>query len=144
MTRRPVHPVLARLALALLFGASALDLAGLAWDGGPWWTLSRSLLGTGLLTGLLAVIAGVAEILLRDIPGSALRWLLAHAAAMHVGLILFLVSFLLRREDPPAPAALVVGFAATALMIAGAVIGDRLVSRFRIGAPAVGVPQRAG
>ncbi|HKY91941.1 MAG TPA: DUF2231 domain-containing protein, partial [Nevskiaceae bacterium] len=101
MTRRPLHPPLARLALAMLLAVSALDFAGLAWTGESWWKLGAAALGLGLVAGLLAVIAGVAEIVLRDMPGDALRWLVAHAAAMHVGLIVYLVSYLLRDDGPP-------------------------------------------
>jgi uncharacterized membrane protein len=144
MTRRPLHPLLARIALALLLAASALDFAGLAWRDDPWHALAAAVLGAGLVAGLLAVIAGVAEIYLRDIPAPALRWLLAHAAAMHVGLVLFLVSFLLRGDGPPSLAAGWVEVAGTLLLVGGAVLGDRLVSRFRVGLPPAHAVPRTG
>ena len=124
--RQPLHPLLAHFPIAFLLATSACDLWQLR-------EVAHVALAAGLVTGLAALLAGVAEILLRPLSSEAFRWLIAHAAPMQLALVLYLVSYFLRGDDAPTGAALVTSYLGAGLLLLGMVCGGVLVFRYRIG-----------
>lgn len=129
----PVHPALVHFPVAFWLGASVCDLIALRTGEGPWWTLSHHAIVAGLVTGTLALAAGVLELWLRPLPRAALHWVTVHAGLMGVALLLFMVSLSLRATSPPGAAAVALSFVGSAIVLAGGFCGGTLVYRFGVG-----------
>lgn len=134
----PLHPALAHFPLAFWIGSSAADLLALTSGEPVWWTVSHHALAAGLITGALALAAGLLELWLRTVPRAAVRWLVLHASVMSTALLLFMVSLSLRRAIPPPLAAPAISFVGSALIIVGGFLGGTLVYRFGVGVRAEG------
>lgn len=133
--RLSLHPLVVHFPLALLLLASAADAVSLAGTDELelWWDMSRRAMSCGVILGLLAALSGVLEIFLRPIPPRAFVWLAMHAGTMHLALMGYLVSLLMREPGPPSTTAAVIGFVAAFLLVIGSVPGGVLMFRFGIG-----------
>lgn len=138
MFDHPLHPALVHFPLALWTVSAGTDAVALLTGDRAWWTLSHHALAAGLAFGLLALLAGMAEAMLRPLPRPALRTLLIHAGCMSAAFLAFLVSLALRRTAPPPPAALVASAAGLLTLLAGGWHGGTLVYRFGIGVRVAG------
>ncbi len=131
----PVHPMLIVFPLGLLATAVIFDIITLVWGAGRWSEMSFWMILVGVIGGLVAAVFGLIDFL--GIP-SGTR---AHAIGLWHGLgnvvvvVLFAVSWFLRRADPAAPGALayVLSFVAVALALVTGWLGGELVDRLGVG-----------
>lgn len=130
-----LHPMLVVFPLGLLIVAVIFDGIGLATQNGFWATLAFYLIAAGLLSGVLAALAGWLDWLTIPQNTRAQTVGLIHGGLNIMVLILFLASWLLRRFDPPAPSRLALGlsFAGAGLALLGSWLGGELVSRLGVG-----------
>jgi uncharacterized membrane protein len=123
--------------LGLLAMSFVFDIIYLASDnGGSYAAASYYMIAAGLLTGVAAAVAGTLD--WRGIPKGtrASRIGLIHGIGNAVLLVLFLVSWLIRRSvgyADPGVAPIVVSFLGVALSMATAWLGGELVYRLNIG-----------
>jgi len=129
----PLHPALAHFPVAFWVGASASDLIALRTGSPAWWTLSHHAIAAGVITGVLALCAGLLELWLRTLPRAAVRWVMVHASLMSLALLCFMVSLSQRSAAPPAGTALALSFVGSAIVLAGGFCGGTLVYRFGVG-----------
>lgn len=129
----PPHAFLAHFPVAFFLGASACDLMTLATGDPLWWPISQYALLSGEVIGLATLVAGAAEIFLRNIPREALVVALAHVFTMVIALVLFVVSSGIRGDEPPGTVPIVLGLAGSAILLLGAFLGGTLVFRFGVG-----------
>jgi uncharacterized membrane protein len=131
----PVHQMLVVFPLGLLAGAVGFDVAYLFTDNGRWAETAYWLIGAGVVTGLLAAPFGFIDWLAIPRRTRAKRVGLIHAVTNVGALLLFAVSWSLRRENvmvPPAEA-LVCSFLAVVGAMIAAWFGGELVDRLGIG-----------
>lgn len=131
----PVHQMLIVFPLGLLGGAVGFDVAHLVTSDPRWAEVAYWLIGVGVVTGLIAAPFGVIDWLAIPRRTRAKRVGLIHGL-INVGvLLLFAVSFSLRRENPGAPSAeaLICSFIAVLGAMIAAWLGGELVSRLGIG-----------
>ena len=129
----PLHPALAHFPLAFWVGASVCDLIALRTGGAEWWTLSHHAIAAGVITGVLALCAGLIELWLRTLPRTAVRWMILHVSLMSLALLCFMVSLSQRTAAPAGGAALTLSFLGSAIVLAGGFCGGTLVYRFGVG-----------
>lgn len=144
---RPLHPLVAAVAIGAWVCASGFDLISLVADTA--WVYARGayvLTLTGVTAGVAATLVGLADLtrVPRDTP--AFRTGIRHMLAMDVCLVLFAASFLVRRtsdfawHDPVAPAAIALSVAGLGALLVGMWHGLRLSYTF--GVRAVEEPDR--
>jgi uncharacterized membrane protein len=131
----PVHPMLIVFPLGLLATAVLFDIISLV-SGNPQWTLvAYYMIGAGIIGGLAAAVFGWLDWV--SIPGGtrAKRVGLWHGAGNVIVVGLFILSWVLRRENPEAPAtgAIVAGLIALGLAVVTAWLGGELVDRLGVG-----------
>lgn len=130
--RHPLHPALVHLPFGLLAAASVCD--GLTWVfGASFAEVARINLLLGLISSAPAVGSGLLD--LRRLPRDdgpliAATW---HISAMCCAVILYLVSYLMRRDASVTGAAMAVGFVGFAALVFGGFWGGDLVHRFGVG-----------
>ena len=114
----PLHPMLIVFPLGLLGTAVIFDVLHILDRQGPWAFLSFYLIGAGLIGGLIAASVG-----------------LMHAISNSMVMVLFLFSWLLRRDVPAAPELfpLVLSFIGLAMSLVGGWLGGELVFRLAVG-----------
>lgn len=131
----PIHPMLIVFPLGLLATAVIFDIVGLS-SGNPFWfQVSFWMIAAGIVGGLLAAIFGVIDWL--AIPRNTRAWNVGlwHGAGNVVVVVLFIVSWLLRRPDPanPTAGALTLSFVAVLLALVTGWLGGELVDRLGVG-----------
>ena len=131
----PVHPMVVVFPLGLLGGAVACDVIFLIRGGAHWAHMAYWLIAGGVLSGLFAAIFGFADWLALPNATRAKRIGLWHAVVMDIVVVLFAVSWWLRRANPDAPTALAIGLGMVALALAllGGWLGGELVYRLSVG-----------
>ena len=131
----PVHPMVVAFPLGLLPAAVACDIIYLVRGGGQWAHMAYWLIAAGVLCALFAAIFGFADWLAIESGTRAKRIGLFHAILMDVVVVLFAVSWWLRRGNPDAPTSLAIGLGIIAVVLAllGAWFGGELVYRLSIG-----------
>jgi uncharacterized membrane protein len=131
----PVHPMLIVFPLGLLATAVVFDIVYLISNGTQWTVVAYYMIGAGVVGGLAAAIFGWLDWF--AIPGGtrAKRVGLWHGAGNVVVLVLFILSWLLRRENPALPPteAIVAGLAGVALAVITGWLGGELVDRLGVG-----------
>lgn len=136
---RPFHPLVAAVAVGAWVCAFAFDLISQVADTA--WLYARGayvLTGIGVGAGLVAAMIGLADLVRvpRDTP--AWRTGIRHLLFMDACLVLFTVSFLLRRSsdfewhDPVAPAPFLVSIFGLGGLAAGAWLGARLAHTYGV------------
>jgi uncharacterized membrane protein len=130
----PIHPMLIVFPLGLLPLASILDIVYLYTHNGHWADISYWVIAAGVIGGLLAAVFGLIDWL--GIPrGTRAKYIgLIHGLMNVVLVVLFVVSWLLRRPNPAAPELLpiVLGFVAVAMSFVSGWLGGELVYRLNI------------
>jgi len=131
----PVHPMVIVFPLGLLPAAVACDIVYLVRGGMFVAHVAYWLIAAGVLSGLFAAIFGLADWLGLPSGTRAKRVGLLHAVVMVVVVLLFAVSWWLRRPSPTTPTMLAVGIGIVAVCIAlvGGWLGGELVYRLSVG-----------
>ena len=131
----PVHPMLIVFPLGLLPAAVACDIIFLIRHNPNWAHISYWLIAGGVLSGLVAAIFGFADWLALESGTRAKRLGVWHLIMNDMLLILFAVSWWLRRPAPDAPTmtAIVIGIVGLLFGLIGGWIGGELVYRLSVG-----------
>jgi uncharacterized membrane protein/nitrite reductase/ring-hydroxylating ferredoxin subunit len=132
----PIHPMLIPFPIAFLTGAFLFDLLGVLAEVPRWWGIGHTLIGLGILAGLVAAIPGFIDYLTTVPPeSSAKKRTTKHALFNVTALLLFGASFLLRGGADVAPGAflLALELAGIACLAVGGWMGGTLVYRNEIG-----------
>ncbi len=131
----PVHPMLIVFPLGLLATAVIFDIITLVWGAGRWSEMSFWMILVGVIGGLVAAVFGLIDFLAIPSGTRAHAIGLWHGAGNVVVVVLFAVSWFLRRPDPAAPGALayVLSFVAVALALVTGWLGGELVDRLGVG-----------
>jgi uncharacterized membrane protein len=131
----PLHQMLIVFPLGLLATGVVFDAIHLVSDNPTLATVSYWMIVSGILTGLAAAVPGWIDWL--AIPGGtrAKRVGLVHGLGNVLVLLLFIGSWLLRRDLPEQPetAALVLSFAGAGISLITAWLGGELVDRLGVG-----------
>ena len=131
----PIHQMLIVFPLGLLATAVIFDLIYLATQNSTWTNVAYYLISAGIIGGLLAAPFGFID--WRAIPENtrAKSVGLAHGAGNLVVVVLFVLSWFIRRDAPEAPGglALLFSFVGAALALITAWLGGELVARLGVG-----------
>jgi uncharacterized membrane protein len=121
--------------LGLLATSLIFDVIHLASDGEQWGLISYWLIAVGILSGLVAAVFGLIDWL--AIPGGtrAKKIGAVHGLGNVAVVILFTLSWFLRREAPGAPDGLEIGLSAVAVALSAVTgwLGGELVDRLGVG-----------
>jgi uncharacterized membrane protein len=131
----PIHQMLIVLPLGLLTGAVVFDVVHLVSGNGYWSEIAYWLVAAGVIGGLVAAPFGVVDWLKIPQGTRAKRVGLLHGAGNVVVVLLFALSWLLRRDDVrnPQTLALLLSFAGFALAGVTGWLGGELVDRLGVG-----------
>jgi uncharacterized membrane protein len=131
----PVHPMLIVFPLGLLATAVVFDIIYLVSNHAQWTVVAYYMIGAGVIGGLAAAVPGWLDWF--AIPGGtrAKRIGLLHGAGNVVVLALFIVSWILRRDNPDVPptGAIVAGIVGFVLSAITGWLGGELVDRLGVG-----------
>lgn len=130
-----VHPMLIVFPLGLLVTAVAFDVIYLVSDTARWTEVAYYLIGAGLVGGIAAAVPGWIDWLAIPHGTRAKRVGLLHGVGNVILLVLFALSWLLRRPNPSLPPteAIVAGLVAIVLGTVTAWLGGELVERLGVG-----------
>jgi uncharacterized membrane protein len=133
--KHSLHPILIVFPLGLLATAVAFDIAALISGDDGWFNISFLIMGTGVLVGLLVALPGLAEWVAIPKKTRAKAIGLWHGGGNIVVLILFAISWFLRRgrAEVPNTGALMLSFCALALSLITAWLGGKLVNHLGVG-----------
>ena len=130
-----IHPILIVYPLGLLSAAVVFDVIYLVTGNPTWTTVSFWMIAAGIVGGLLAAVFGLIDYL--NIPSGtrAARIGLLHGLTNVFVMILFVASWLLRRNSPdvPSTAAFALSFIGVAAAFLGGWLGGELVERLGVG-----------
>ena len=131
----PVHPMLIVFPLGLLATAVIFDIIYLVSDNSGWTVAAYYMIGAGVLGGLAAAVFGWIDWFAIPKGTRAKRVGLLHGAGNVVVVVLFALSWLLRRADPAAPPteAVVAGLVGVVLALVTGWLGGELVDRLGVG-----------
>lgn len=135
------HPILIVFPLGLLATAVIFDVIYLVSGAQQWTTVSFWLIAAGVIGGLAAAVPGAIDWLAIPANTRAKSIGLLHGAGNVVVVVLFLVSWLLRRDSgsgfemagAPGTLALVCSFAGVGLALLTGWLGGELVERLGVG-----------
>ncbi len=130
-----IHQQLIPFALGPLLVAIIFDVINLVTGNGYWSEIAYWMIAAGVIGGLVAAPFGTIDWTRIPAGTRAKRVGLLHGAGNVVVVVLFAVSWLLRRDDPRAPEtlALVLSFAGAGLSVITGWLGGELVDRLAIG-----------
>jgi uncharacterized membrane protein len=131
----PVHPMVIVFPLGLLPASVGCDMMFFVVGKAHWAHMAYWLIAAGVVSGFFAAIFGFADWLALDSGTRAKRLGLWHAIVMDTVLILFAVSWWLRRSAPDAPSmtAILLGVVAVCFALLGGWLGGELVYRLSVG-----------
>jgi uncharacterized membrane protein len=131
----PIHPMLIVFPLGLLATSLIFDVMYLMTNTAQWTFIAFYMIGAGILGGLAAALFGFLDWL--AIPGGtrAKKIGLLHGLGNLVIVTLFLVSWLMRRDNPNAPesATIVLSVVGILLALVTGWLGGELVDRLGVG-----------
>ena len=131
----PVHPILVVFPLGLLSTAVLFDIIYLVSDRSQWAVAAYYMIGAGVVGGLGAALFGWLDWM--GIPSGtrAKRIGLWHGVGNVAVLALFVLSWVLRRDNPALPptGAIVAGLSAMVLAVVAAWLGGEMVYRLGVG-----------
>jgi uncharacterized membrane protein len=131
----PVHPMLIVFPLGLLATAVIFDIIYLV-SGNPQWTIAAYyMIGAGIIGGLAAAVFGWLDWVAIPSGTRAKRIGLWHGVGNVVVVALFILSWVLRRENPAMPptGAIVAGLTGAVLALITGWLGGELVDRLAVG-----------
>ncbi len=131
----PIHPMLIVFPLGLLATTVAFDIVGLASSDTTWFRISFWMIAAGIIGGLLAALPGLIDWWAIPSGTRAKNIGLLHGVGNVVVVLLFIVSWFLRRPVPEAPsgAAFALSFIGVALALVTGWLGGELVDRLGVG-----------
>jgi uncharacterized membrane protein len=131
----PVHPMLIVFPLGLLPTALACDAIYWVTHNPNWGHIAYWLIAAGVLSGMVAAIFGFADWWALDSGTRAKRLGVWHLVVNDIMLILFALSWWLRRGAPNIPTPIATGLAVVALLFGGigGWLGGELVYRLSVG-----------
>ena len=131
----PVHPMLIPIPLGLLTGAVASDLIYLARGNPNWGHIAYWLIAGGVLSGLFAAVFGLADWAALDNGTRAKRLGGWHAWVNAIMLVLFAISWFMRRGAPDRPTVIAIILSVIAILFGtfGGWLGGELVYRLSVG-----------
>lgn len=131
----PIHPMLIVFPLGLLTVAAIFDVIYIFTQNGHWVDLSYWMIASGIIGGLIAAVFGVVDWL--GIPeGTRAKYIgLIHGLSNVVVVILFIVSWFMRRPNPRAPnmTAIILGWIGIVIALVASWLGGELVYRLNVG-----------
>src|SRR4030095_5454183 len=131
----PIHPMFIVFPLGLLTVAAIFDIFYISTHNGDWADLSYWMIASGIVGGLIAAVFGVIDLL--GIPqGTRARYIgLIHGLSNVVVVILFIVSWFMRRPNTAAPSmtAMMLGWIGMAIALFASWLGGALVYRLHVG-----------
>lgn len=130
----PIHQMLIVFPLGLLATAVAFDIVGLATGDASWFRISFWMIAGGIIGGLLSAVFGLID--WWAIPsGTRAKNIGLWRGGNVVVVVLFIVSWFLRRPVPenPGGAAFGLAFVAVALALVTGWLGGELVDRLGVG-----------
>lgn len=131
----PIHQMLIVFPLGLLAMAVVFDLLAIGLGNGYWSEIAYWMIAAGVVTGLLAAPFGAIDWFAIPSGSRARRIGAVHGIGNVVVVLLFAVSWWMRRDAPAAPQALtlVLSFAAGGLALFTGWLGGELVDRLGVG-----------
>ncbi len=131
----PVHPMVIVFPLGLLPSAVICDIIYLVRHNPNWGHISYWLIAAGVISGLFAAIFGFADWLALDSGTRAKRIGLWHSIVNEIMLVLFAISWWLRRPAPDQPTTMAITLGIIALLFGGlgGWFGGELVYRLSVG-----------
>ena len=130
----PVHPMLIVFPLGLLPVASIFDIIYLCTHNGHWADVSYWIIAAGIIGALIAAVFGFVDWL--GIPErTRAKYIgLIHGGANFIVVLLFIVSWFMRRSDPSAPTLLpiVLGWIGIGIALFSGWLGGELVYRLNV------------
>jgi len=131
----PIHPMLIVFPLGLLTVAAIFDIIFVSTHNNHWADLSYWMIASGVIGGLIAAVFGVIDWL--AIPeGTRAKYIgLIHGLSNVVVMVLFIVSWFMRRPNPAAPdmTAMVLGWIGIVIELFAGWLGGELVYRLNVG-----------
>jgi uncharacterized membrane protein len=131
----PIHPMLIVFPFGLLATSFIFDLIYLVTNIAQWTLTAFYMIGAGIIGGFVAAVFGFLDWLAIPSGTRAKRIGLLHGLGNGVVIVLFLVSWLMRRDNPTAPknTSIVVAFLGTILAPVTGWLGGELVNRLAVG-----------
>jgi uncharacterized membrane protein len=121
--------------LGLLTVAAIFDIIYISTHNGHWADVSYWMIASGIIGGLIAAVFGFIDWL--SIPeGTRAKYIgLIHGLSNFVVVLLFIVSWFMRRADPTAPTttAMALGWIGIVIALFGGWLGGELVYRLNVG-----------
>jgi len=131
----PIHQMLIVFPLGLLATAVIFDVIQLVTNNGYWSEIAYWMIAAGVVGGLAAAPFGLIDWAKIPAGTRAKRIGLQHGVGNVIVVLLFVASWLLRRDDPRAPEtlALILSFAGAGLSFLTGWLGGELVDRLAVG-----------
>jgi uncharacterized membrane protein len=131
----PLHPMLIVFPFGLLATAVVFDVIFLVSDNPIWTQAAFYMIGAGVVTGLVAAIPGTVDWIAIPRGTRAKRIGLIHGVGNVIVVLLFALSWYLRRDNPAAPPtdAVVAGLVGAGIAIVTGWLGGELVDRLGVG-----------
>lgn len=131
----PIHTMLIVFPLGLLATAVAFDIVGMVGGETEWFRISFWMIAAGIIGGLVAAVFGLMDLLAIPSGTRAQRIGLLHGGGNVLVVLLFIVSWFLRRPAPenPPSSAFAFSFVAVALALVTGWLGGELVYRLGVG-----------
>lgn len=131
----PIHPILVTLPIGFWVGALLTDL--MYWQGGwaSWAYFSTWLIGAGIVTALLAAVAGFTDFF-GDARIRAIRKAWYHMFGNLTAVVLAVINFIVHMRDGAMavlPAGLILSVVTVLLLLFNGWMGGELVFRGRVG-----------
>ena len=130
-----IHPILIVYPLGLLTTAVIFDVIYLVTGNLTWTTVSFWVMAAGIIGGLIAAVFGFIDYLNIPTGTRAKRIGMFHGLVNLGVMILFIASWLLRKDQPfsPTTTALALSFTGAAVSLLGGWLGGELVERLGVG-----------
>lgn len=131
----PVHPMLIVFPLGLLASAVVFDVIFLVSDNSGWTVAAYYMIGAGVIAGLAAAVPGTIDWLAIPRGTRAKRIGLLHGVGNVVVVLLFAMSWFMRRGNPGSPPteAVVAGLLGVGIAVVTGWLGGELVGRLGVG-----------
>jgi uncharacterized membrane protein len=131
----PIHPMLIVFPLGLLATSFIFDIMYLMTQTAQWTLIAFYMIGAGIIGGLAAAVFGFLDWLAIPTGTRARQIGLLHGLGNLVIVVLFIVSWLMRRDNPSAPEnmAIILSFIGIALALLTSWLGGELVDRLGVG-----------
>lgn len=129
----PIHPMLVTLPIGFFVGALASDVVGKFGDPAFWPRMAVSLVAFGLISAVLAAIAGVIDYVTAPMSAEAKRVASAHFVANMLVVAIFAVEFFVRTIDITSLAGYLLEVIGIITLGISGYLGGHLTFKYRVG-----------